>query len=70
MTQPRGTRTLIAYILASALRDRLFLALLVLVTLAAALAVFIGDTAIVDRASTIDDRGSSTKSTETSGRSS
>ena len=49
MTQLRGTRTLIAYILASALRDRLFLALLVLVALAAALAVFIGDTAIVEK---------------------
>jgi ABC-type transport system involved in multi-copper enzyme maturation permease subunit len=49
MIQLRGTRTLVAYIMATALRDRLFLALLVLIALATTLAVFIGGTAVVEK---------------------
>lgn len=49
MIQLRGTRTLVAYIMATALRDRLFLAFLLLTTLAAAIGVFIGGTAVVEK---------------------
>jgi hypothetical protein len=49
MIQLRGTRTLVAYIMATALRDRLFLAFLVLTTLAVAIGVFIGGTAVVEK---------------------
>ncbi len=49
MIQLRGTRTLVAYIVTTALRDRLFLAFLVLTALAASMAVFIGSTAVVEK---------------------
>ncbi len=49
MIQLRGTRTLVAYIMTTALRDRLFLAFLVLTALAASMAVFIGETAVVEK---------------------
>ena len=49
MIQLRGTRTLVAYIMATALRDRLFLAFLVLTVLAASVGMFIGGTAVVEK---------------------
>lgn len=49
MIQLRGTRTLAAYVVAAALRDRLFLALPVLIALAAALSMFIGAAAVVEK---------------------
>lgn len=49
MIQLRGTRTLVAYIMATALRDRLFLAFLVLTVLAASIGMFIGGTAVVEK---------------------
>ena len=49
MIQLRGTRTLVAYIMATALRDRLFLAFLVLTALAASMGLFIGGTAVVEK---------------------
>ena len=47
--QIRSMRTLARYVLATALRDRLFLALIVLVVLAAVLSVFIGGAAVVEK---------------------
>ncbi len=41
MIQFRAARTLVAYILATALRDRLFLAFLVMTALAAGIGMFI-----------------------------
>ncbi len=49
MIQFRAARTLVAYILATALRDRLFLAFLVLTALAAGMGMFIGGAAIVEK---------------------
>lgn len=49
MIQLRSTRILAGYIMATALRDRLFLALLVLVAVAAVLSVFIGGAAVVEK---------------------
>ena len=49
MIQFRAARTLVAYIMATALRDRLFLAFLVLTALAAGIGMFIGGAAIVEK---------------------
>lgn len=49
LIQLRGTRTLASYIVATALRDRLFWALPVLIALAVALSVFIGGAAVVEK---------------------
>lgn len=49
MIQLRAARTLVAYILAIALRDRLFLSFLVLTAFAAGIGMFIGGAAIVEK---------------------
>ena len=49
MIQLRAARTLVAYIMATALRDRLFLAFLVLTALAAGIGMFIGGAAVVEK---------------------
>lgn len=49
MIQLRAARTLVSYILATALRDRLFLAFLVLTALAAGVGMFIGGAAVVEK---------------------
>ena len=49
MIQFRAARTLVTYILATALRDRLFLAFLVMTALAAGIGVFIGGAAVVEK---------------------
>ena len=49
MIQLRAARTLVSYIIATALRDRLFLAFLVLTALAAGVGMFIGGAAIVEK---------------------
>ena len=49
MIQLRAARTLVAYILATALRDRLLLSFLVLTACAAGIGMFIGGAAIVEK---------------------
>ena len=49
MIQLRAARTLVFYIMATALRDRLFLAFLVMTALAAGVGMFLGGAAIVEK---------------------
>ncbi len=49
MIQLRAARTLVSYIIATALRDRLFLAFLVMTALAAGVGMFLGGAAIVEK---------------------
>ena len=49
MIQLRAARTLVSYIMATALRDRLFLSFLVMTALAAGIGLFIGGAAIVEK---------------------